>query len=129
MARYTGPANFDATIADISARAEHDSAFADALRCMTVYSADYCRGVLATIGLDRLGADYCSAQLVVRKLGEEIPNAVTEDDPFGLADPSPEIQVARDRLAGERARLREIEGLVTRIAQCGETLNYDGAPA
>lgn len=132
---YDAPINFERALAEARSRAASDACFASALRCMiNVYEPRYAHGVLATLGLDRLGSDYVQAIGYVDRLVDELPDSPQTDAEavdrfFGLTPPSRELEKARAHLQSERQRLSKISRLVEMIARAGETIDYDGAPS
>lgn len=131
---YTTPANFDVVLVAAKTRAAHDPSFAQALRNMIhVYGPSFAHGVLATLGLDRLGSDYAHGIDYVARLGDALPDGPATDEAaveqFFFPTPSPARAAAIAHLTAEQQRLDQITRLVQAISEAGQTPDYDGAPS
>lgn len=132
---YPTPHDFDARLDEIRRRALTDKALAEALRGLLIDTPDYARGVLSALSFERLGSDYACTEDRLSRLGAAA-KALSQDDGRDFVEAffrpdlsSPEVRSAREALQGERARAVKIRALIEQVKLCGETPDYDGAPA
>jgi len=145
MSIYSAPANYATALSAAQQRALGDADFADVLRNIdTYYGERYAHGVLAMLGLARLGSDYAEAaisldlatrkydeaQATLNKIKSDVPaDAEVERDVFGdAAVTTPEHSAAQREYEDRRAYYQAIKALVLPFSRAGYTPDYDGAP-
>lgn len=133
---YTPPANFDAQMEAVRAKALEDKNIAQALREITMAGTGFVYGVLMTVGLERLGSDFHWQAVRWRAAADEADKVEDEHPPAPGDDllddgymENEVVQAARKKVHEERMKLEAIRNVVTQVARLGETPDYDGAPS